>query len=215
MRLIYAMTCLIDSYSSHSAYTLLLAHGAGAGADSDFMRWIKTALEQRGIQVIRFNFPYMRQILREGKRRPPDRMPVLQQSFTEAIASLNCEQLWIGGKSMGGRVATLLSEHPQVIGTLALGYPFHPPGKPDKLRVQHLQNMGKPCLILQGERDSFGKRHEVEGYSLPDTVMLHWLADGDHSFKPRKVSGITQMDNINRAAEVIAKAIKQQAAATG
>jgi hypothetical protein len=197
----------IDNYDPDKPHTLLLAHGAGADADCEFMRSMKQCLEQQGIQVVRFNFPYMERILREGKRRPPDRMPVLMQSFTRAIESLTDKPLWIGGKSMGGRVATLLSEHPQVLGTVALGYPFHPPKHPEKLRTEHLQQMSKTCLILQGERDPFGSKQEVKGYHLSNWVNIHWLPDGEHSFKPRKSSGRTQMDNLNQAAQIIAQHI--------
>lgn len=201
------MPC-IDSFNPRKKYTLLLAHGAGADASSDFMCWIKQSLEAKSIQVIRFNFPYMEKILKEGKRRPPDRMPVLLDSFTNAIESLTSKNIWIGGKSMGGRVATLLSEHPQVLGTFALGYPFHPPGKPDKLRTEHLETIKKPCVILQGERDPFGKREEVVQYKLSKSVKSHWLTDGEHSFKPRKASGVTQLDNIEEAASIIARYVK-------
>jgi predicted alpha/beta-hydrolase family hydrolase len=113
------------------------------------------------------------------------------------MASPTC---FIGGKSLGGRVASLLIESlDDVQGCLCLGYPFHPPGKPESLRTEHLESMQSPCLILQGERDSFGRREEVERYSLAPSLELIWLPSGDHSFKPTKASGLSEADNLNAA----------------
>lgn len=193
--------------------TLILAHGAGAGAESDFMADMAAALAAQHIHVVRFNFPYMDTIKATGKKRPPDRMPVLEARFADMIDAVTAKwpqrPLFIGGKSMGGRVATLILDKSVVTGAVALGYPFHPPGKPDKLRTEHLASMQKPLLIIQGERDTFGRRDEVESYPLSGTVKTAFLPDGDHSFKPRKASGYTQAQHITAAADLIGAFIKE------
>lgn len=179
---------------------LLLAHGAGAGMDSDFMTALADGLGRAGIRVLRFEFPYMAQRRQTGKKRPPDRAPVLLASFAETLAAVRQEAgdrpVFIGGKSMGGRMATLLATEQDAAGVCVYGYPFHPPGKPEKLRTEHLTQLTCPALICQGERDSFGHRDEVVGYQLPAQLQLHWLPDGDHSLKPRKASGLTLDDNL-------------------
>lgn len=182
---------------------LLLAHGAGAGMQSDFMQWLSSALVAEGIEVWRFNFPYMQQQLAEQKKRPPNPMPKLQQAFVEQIQQ--CPQdlpLYIGGKSMGGRVASMLAVEANlpIQGVLAYGYPFHAPGK-DQYRTDHFADLTSSLLILQGERDTFGNQSELADKHWPG-VKLHWLADGDHSFKPRKKSGLTQAQLIAQAAAI-------------
>jgi predicted alpha/beta-hydrolase family hydrolase len=194
---------LIDGPASAPA-TLLLAHGAGAPMDSPFMQTVACGLAGLGWRVVRFEFPYMAQARQSGKRRAPDRQPVLLQSWRDQVAAAVSEgPLFIGGKSMGGRMASLvLEEQAQaaaVLGCLCLGYPFHPPGKPDSLRIDHLQTLTQPVLVVQGERDSFGRRAEVESYELSSAVQLHWIADGDHSFKPTKRSGLSESANLEQA----------------
>lgn len=112
--------------------------------------------------------------------------------------------IYIGGKSMGGRMASLVADELGVAGLICLGYPFHPPGKPDKLRTAHLAGLQTPTLICQGERDTFGQRAEVAGYDLSSAINFEWLPDGDHSFKPRKRSGFTEADNLAAAAAACA-----------
>lgn len=185
--------------------SLLLAHGAGAGMHSDFMQQMAQRLCQLGIDVYRFNFPYMQQAEQEGKKRPPNPMPVLQDSLSDALDSVPATlPRFIGGKSMGGRVASMLVDELVVSGCLCLGYPFHPPGKPDKLRIAHLQKPGKAVVILQGQRDTFGREAEVADYSLHPRVSVQFVMDGDHSFVPRKASGLTLNDNIQFACEKMA-----------
>jgi len=183
--------------------TLLLAHGAGAPMDNPFMAAIAGGLAGRGWRVVRFEFPYMARIRQTGRRQGPDRMPVLQQAFREQVARerrLHPQRpLLVGGKSLGGRVASLLVDElagsDGVRGCLCLGYPFHPPGRPAQLRTEHLAALASPTLILQGERDSFGKRGEVESYGLSAAIQLHWLPNGDHSFKPSRSSGLSEAQN--------------------
>ncbi len=189
----------------------LFAHGAGAGMEHEFMTDMAQRLANQGIQVVRFNFPYMIKRQEDGKKRPPDRAPKLLEAMTEVIESLS-EQgpIVIGGKSMGGRMASLLSEHSGVAKIACLGFPFHPPGKLDKYKGEHLAEIKKPCLILQGERDTFGRKEEVLEYSLSSSVSCHFIADGDHSFKPRKSSGYTETQNRQQVAELLATFIKGQ-----
>ncbi|MYA54490.1 MAG: hypothetical protein F4X89_13585, partial [Dehalococcoidia bacterium] len=111
----------------------------------------------------------------------------------------------IGGKSMGGRIASMVAEEAGVAGVVCFGYPFHPPGKPERLRTAHLEAIATPVLILQGERDTFGRREEVAGYALSEQVRVHWLADGDHGLKPRKASGRTEAENLEEAAREAAR----------
>lgn len=185
--------------------TLVLAHGAGAPMDSEFMNRITALLSARGIRVIRFEFPYMAERRASGKKRPPDRAPKLLAHYGEVLDRVAGDgPVFIGGKSMGGRMATLLAAERSVAGVCVLGYPFHPPGKPERLRTEHLPRINAPVLICQGERDPLGRREEVESLPLPDTVRLHWLADGDHDLKPRKASGYRHEDNLVSAADAIA-----------
>ncbi|MGC6483874.1 MAG: alpha/beta fold hydrolase [Synechococcus sp.] len=184
--------------------TFLLAHGAGAPMDSPFLQMVAGGLASCGWQVVRFEFPYMARSRQTGKRSAPNRMPVLEACFREQVAALQEHApLIIGGKSMGGRVAThlldALAASTNVQAGVCLGYPFHPPGQPDRLRTEHLINLKTPLLVLQGERDTFGQHDEVAGYGLSDCVSVHWLADGDHSFKPRKRSGLDWDHNLAAA----------------
>ncbi|PRO72498.1 alpha/beta hydrolase [Alteromonas alba] len=194
--------------------TVILAHGAGAGAESEFMVDMAAQLAAQNINVVRFNFPYMEIIKETGKKRPPDKMPKLETCFHSVIENVQAKwadlPLFIGGKSMGGRVATLILEQSKALGAIALGYPFHPPGKPEKLRTGHLLALEKPLLIIQGERDTFGRRDEVEDYGLSSAVQTEFLADGDHSFKPRKSSGLTQDEHIQNAARLTVSFIEAQ-----
>ena len=184
---------------------LLLAHGAGAPMDSPFMDTIAEQLAQRGIEVLRFEFPYMAQRRQGGSKRPPNAQGVLLDSWREAIAQQPGDlPLFIGGKSLGGRMASLIADEQAVAGLICLGYPFHPSGKPDKLRTEHLQQLKTPTLIVQGERDSLGNREEVGGYPLSAAITLHWLADGDHSFKPRKASGHSWQQHLHSVAQACA-----------
>lgn len=191
---------------------LVLAHGAGAGMSHPFMQSIAERLAAQQIGVLRFNFPYMQLIEQTGKRRPPNPMPVLMEHFQQVINGIEHRPLFIGGKSMGGRVASLIGQEcNQVHGLVLLGFPFHPVGKPEKYRGEHLETMQIPTLLLQGERDTFGNREELASFNLSKNITTHWLKDGDHSFKPRKASGLTLEDNLDSAAENIAAFIRNHA----
>lgn len=193
--------------SCASIATFIFAHGAGAGKDHPFMQTIASGLAAKGIRVVRFNFPYMIKSQQDGKRRPPDRAPKLLEAYTQLIEHYAPQSLVIGGKSMGGRMASHLAEHPQVSAVACLGFPFHPPGKPERNKGDHLAALTKPCLILQGERDTFGSKAELESQALSTSVRLQFIADGDHSFAPRKSSGYSLDANLAFAIEHLAQFI--------
>ncbi len=184
---------------------LVLAHGSGQPMDSPFMHAIAGRIAAAGIEVLRFNFPYMARAVAEGRNRPPDRQPVLEESWMRAIDAARARPaarsgIFIGGKSLGGRIATMVADDAGVDGVVCLGYPFHPPGKPERLRTAHMEGIAAPVLICQGERDPFGSREEVAGYRLSGTIRIAWIADGDHGFEPRKSSGATLEGNLDLAA---------------
>ncbi len=186
--------------------TIVLAHGAGAAMDSAFMNTIAAGLADRDLRIARFEFPYMQKRRADGGRRPPDRQPILLACWRRVIAALApASRLIIGGKSMGGRMASLIADERAVAGLVCLGYPFHPPGRPDKLRTEHLRGLVTPTLILQGERDALGNREDVAGYDLSKAITVHWLGDGDHDLKPRKKSGRTHDENLSEAIAAIGK----------
>lgn len=189
--------------------TFAFAHGAGAGMEHEFMQWVAKGLALKGIRVIRFNFPYMIKQAEDGKRRPPDRAPKLLEAYQEIIDQVDADKLVIGGKSMGGRMASHLSELDKVAAMACLGFPFHPPGKPEKYKGEHLAELAKPCLILQGERDTFGKREEFADFDLSDSIRVEFIPDGDHSFKPRKSSGYTEQQNIALTVDKLSAFIKE------
>jgi len=182
---------------------ILLAHGAGQPMDSPFMEFFAEGLARHKYRVARFEFPYMA-VRRTSEKRPgPNRPPVLRETWLEVVELFEGKRIVIGGKSMGGRVASMIADEAEVSGLVCLGYPFHPVGKPEKLRTEHLAAIKTPTLIVQGTRDSFGKPEEVKTYKLGKKINLHWLEDGDHSFKPRKSSGRTQEQNWLEGIETI------------
>ena len=188
-----------------AATTVVLAHGAGAGMDTDFMQFFAAGLAAHGVRVVRFEFPYMAQRRKTGKRRPPDREPVLRETWLAVIESLHAQRVVIAGKSMGGRMASLIADEAGIAGLVCLGYPFHPSGRPERLRTEHLKAIKTPTLILQGERDALGRQDEVVNYDLSQRIQFHWLPDGDHSFKPRKASGRTQDENWQEGLDALVK----------
>jgi predicted alpha/beta-hydrolase family hydrolase len=183
-----------------AALTLVLAHGAGAPMRSAFMAKVARGVAGRDFRVARFEFPYMRARQAGSRRAAPDREPVLRESWLAAIAAAGGgERLAIGGKSMGGRIASMVADEARVRGLVCLGYPFHPPGRPETLRTKHLETLATPALFVQGTRDQFGTREDVAGYGLSSSIRIAWIDDGDHSFKPRASSGRTEAGNLEEA----------------
>lgn len=177
--------------------------------DSDFMSAVAAEVAARGTSVARFEFPYMHRRRIEGGKRPPDRMPVLLEAFGAAAAAARTRwqglPLVIGGKSMGGRAAAMAAPEIGPVGVVCLGYPFHPAGKvatPERLAP--LAAPPYPILVVQGTRDALGNAEEIAGYALGSAVSVTWIADGDHSLKPRKASGLTPDAALAQAADAIA-----------
>jgi uncharacterized protein len=187
----------------------LCAHGAGAGMGTPFMEAVARLLPERHIAALRFEFAYMAARRQGGSRKPPPKAERLMDEYRAAVAGMpQGAPLLIGGKSMGGRVASLVADElysaGRIAGLVCLGYPFHPPKKPDQLRTAHLVGLRCPTLIVQGDRDPFGPRSEVEALSLSPAIRLHWAGDGDHDLGPRGNSGFTRKGNLAAAADAIA-----------
>ncbi len=171
----------------------VLGHGAGAGKNSPFMVRFAEGMASRGVSAATFDFPYM-----ASGRSGPDKAPVLEAAWFEAVAhareTFGGLPLFIGGKSMGGRIASHIAAQgcPGLSGLFFLGYPLHPPGAPDKRRDAHLPQIQEPMLFVQGTRDPFGTSEEIAALlpSLP-RATLHVVPDGDHSFKVRARAGLT------------------------
>ena len=180
--------------------TFAFAHGAGGAMDGAFMNRVARGIAEQGIRVVRFEFPYMHARRESGKRGAPDREPVLLATWRAVIAELGGGgRLFVGGKSMGGRIASMVADEAGVGGLICFGYPFHPPGNPARTRTAHLAELRTPTLILQGTRDMFGNREEIAAYTLSSSIRVEWLTDGDHSFKPRTSSGTTEAANVAKA----------------
>jgi predicted alpha/beta-hydrolase family hydrolase len=192
---------------SDASLTVALAHGAGAAMDTPFMSFFAQGLARQGYLVARFEFPYMAARRQGGRGGPPDRESVLRQTWLRVVKMLEAKHLVIGGKSMGGRIASMIADEAGAAGLVCLGYPFHPVGKPGRTRTEHLRTLKTPTLVLQGERDPFGNREDVAGYELSPAIRVEWLLDGDHSLKPRKSSGRTEAENWTKALNAMANFI--------
>lgn len=207
----------LESGPADAKATLLLAHGAGAGMDTRYMEEMCALLAERRVATLRFEFDYMAARRMGAKRKPPPKAEKLVDEYRAAAKAAARHlrnirtgryRLAIGGKSMGGRVASLIAGELHAKGDVGalvcLGYPFHPPGIPEKTRTAHLADLACPTLIVQGERDPFGNRDEVSGYALAPEIAVHWIDDGDHDFGPRGSSGFTRKGNLAAAADAVA-----------
>lgn len=165
-------------------HVFLFAHGAGGPMDHRNMTAIARGLAERGIRVVRFEFPYMARRRESGKRGGPDRQPVLLDTWRQAIADHGGgAKVAVGGMSMGGRMASMVADEAGVRALTCFGYPFHPPGQPEKLRTAHLADLRTPTLIVQGTRDPFGTPKDVAGYQLSQYIRIEWIEGGDHSLR--------------------------------
>jgi predicted alpha/beta-hydrolase family hydrolase len=208
------MVSILEDGPADARFRLVLAHGAGAPMTSPFMERMAALLAARGLAISRFEFGYMAARRTGGSRRPAPRAETLIGEYREAIERIGAvmpagQKPLIGGKSMGGRVASLIAgelhARGEIAGLVCLGYPFRPPSAPGKLRTQHLgQDFRCPTLIVQGERDPFGGRDHVAGFTLSPAIRLHWAVDGDHDLKPRARSEATAAGNLAAAADAIA-----------
>ena len=211
--------------------TIILGHGAGAGQLTPFMRLFARGLAERGFDVLTFDFVYM-----EQRKKVPDRNDKLELCYRAVVDAaakhkkLKDNRIVIGGKSMGGRIASqiaaYLAKHPKaedssegiagtwlrppLSGLVFLGYPLHPPGRPDKLRDAHLPDIKAPMLFIQGSRDAFVTQEEIRDlinrFKLPATLFP--VAAGDHSLKVPKSSGRSQTEVYESALDEISEAFK-------
>ncbi|WP_378144782.1 alpha/beta fold hydrolase [Cnuibacter sp. UC19_7] len=196
---------------------LVLAHGAGAPMDSAWMDRVSALLAEpgRGVRTVRFEFAYMA-ARREGSRKPPPRADRLLDEYravVEQVTDAVGGPAAIGGKSMGGRVASMVADDLRreglVSALVCLGYPFHPPGRPERLRTEHLEHLETPALVCQGTRDPFGTVDEVPGYALSPSIRVRWIEDGEHELKPRpRISGRSHEQNLAEAADAVASFLR-------
>lgn len=201
------MSQVLINGAADAPHRVLLAHGAGAGMEHAVIASLAVGLADEQIQVIRFEFPFMQKTRLDGRRRPPDRAPALLACWHAIMAEYAHPRLFLAGKSLGGRMASLMvdqlgAEELRPAGLILLGFPFTPPKKPEQFRGEHLATLTMPTLLVQGERDAFGTKEAVLGYELSPNIQTMWVSDGDHSFSPRKASGTTLDNNI--AAIVVA-----------
>ena len=212
---------IIENKVDNPIAQVIFAHGAGADMHHEFMEQVSGLLNKANVSVLRFNFPYMDKRIELGKRYPPDRMPKLIDSYKRVIERLSLRDenqmllpLFIGGKSMGSRVAATIAADDDIAkliqGVFCIGYPFHPTKKPEKLRLEPLQNTLKPVLILQGDRDTLGSQVEIAAYELSSLCQTIFLPDGDHSLKPRVKSGYTHQQHIETAVNDIVTFIQKE-----
>lgn len=202
---------LWDDAPQGAAATLILAHGAGAPMDSPFMQHMAQGLAARGVRVVRFEFAYMAQRRLDERKRPPNPQAQLLQQWRDVYARVRqrvAGPLAIGGKSMGGRMASLLADELGASALICLGYPFYAAGKPEKPRVAHLAELRTPTLIIQGERDALGNRQAVAGYDLSPAIEVHWLQAADHDLKPLKASGFSHTQHLDSAVQIIAERLR-------
>ncbi|MCK5882973.1 MAG: alpha/beta hydrolase [Bacteriovoracaceae bacterium] len=195
---------LIISDINKPVATFVMAHGAGAPMDHPWMERMATLLEGHSIEVVRFEFPYMVDRRLNGNKRPPNTAKVLQETWLEVLSLLSDrKRIFIGGKSMGGRMASLIADSVSSPGLICLGFPFHAPGKDVGQRIEHLADLSTKTLILQGTRDTMGNYDDVKEYILSSSIEMSWLEDGDHGLKPRVKSGYTLEKHLEEAARRI------------
>ena len=189
-----------------TSLTFVFAHGAGAPMDSPFMETVAQGLTARGIRVVRFEFPYMAKKRRGESSGPPDRPAILEACFREVVKAqgVDASQIAIGGKSLGSRMAAHVADELGVRALVAFGYPFFPPKQTSTARLGKLLELKTKALIVQGTRDPFGTREQLSALTLPSSITLHFIEDGDHSFKPRKKSGRSEEQNLTEAVTVAA-----------
>jgi uncharacterized protein len=191
---------------------LILAHGAGSPMDTPFMTYLAQHIADHKIRVLRFEFPYMALRRKTKTKRPPNPQQILLTSWRTIIDhyASSYKRLFVGGKSMGGRMASMVADDCMADGLICIGYPFYAAGKPEKTRIAHLQNLNTRTLFLQGERDQTGSKDIVKTYPLSSSIKVSWIADGNHDLKPRVKTGLSQADNLEKAFNEIVKFIRNK-----
>lgn len=193
------------------AINVVFAHGSGIGMNHEFMQSVASAMSATDFTVYLFEFDYMQQMQTTGIRRPPAKVANLELEFIALLDSLALSgPLIIGGKSLGGRVASLIVERTNALGWFAMGYPFHPQRKPQTLRVAHLLASHKPGIVFQGTRDALGNYDEVLSYSLPEHIEVHWFDHMDHSLAPFKDAKLSQIEAVKHSVIVLEKWAKHR-----
>ena len=206
------MTDILWTRDERARATFVFAHGAGGPMDGSFMNRVAEGLAARGLAVARFEFPYMAMRRTSGRKPPAPKAATLSPAYRAAIeavvAAPECVgPVVIGGKSMGGRVAAITAGEPldpRVVAVACLGYPFHPPNRPTELRLEPLRGARLPTLVLQGDRDEYGSRAEVEALDVGRNARFVWIEDGSHDFGPRGASPATLKTNIAAACDALA-----------
>lgn len=198
-----------DGFRAGATPVVVLAHGSGNDMRSAFLEFFATALCDRGMAVLRFNFPYKE----PGGQRPPDRMEVLAETYRDVVHAASQRTgsppgpLFVGGKSLGARVGSVVCAEKFVVptGLVYLGYPLHPPGKPNEDRAEHLPAIGKPMLFVQGTRDPFGAIEEFRALRKQMRLAgaLHVVEGGDHSFTLPKSQSVRQLGEMEGAADAV------------
>ncbi len=193
------MELLVNEPKSLSSITFILAHGAGAPMDSEFMEAFAKGIAENGFRCVRFEFPYMNERRKKLNKRPPDKLDNLIHSWKSVINQFRGETLVIGGKSMGGRIASLIADDSGVLATILLGYPFITKKNILEERIGHLRKIITPTLICQGTRDKMGTYQAINRIKLSKSIKFHWAVDGDHSLIPLKRSIVSKEENWNLA----------------
>ncbi len=191
--------------ASKSALGIVIGHGAGGNMNNQFIDFFQRTLAEAGYPCLKFNFFYS-----EAKRKYPDSQPLLMKCFEKAITAMPQDRLIIGGKSMGGRIASYLAENPRVAGLLFLGYPLHPPGRIDQLRDQHLYDIDKPMLFVGGTQDPFARIDLLERTlkKIGPLVTSHLVEGGGHSLEVRRKTGQSSKEILDTAAKAILEWLK-------
>lgn len=183
----------------------LLAHGAKKGMATPFMETMAKGLVESGVRVVRFHFPFMEESIKKGIKIPADGGKVMRKCFSDLIIhaiekeGVPASQIIIGGKSTGGRIASMIADRHKVAGLICYGYPFHPPKLPTTMRIRPLKKINTPTLICQGERDPNGRRNEIMHLGLPESVEIKWISNGDNSFRPGRYSPRSLEENMQEA----------------
>ena len=175
---------LIEDCPGTATLTFLLAHGAGTAMDHPWLSAVAAGLALGGVRVVRFEFPYMAKRRADGKNRPPDREDMLLDAYRAAYSACGTGRIVVGGKSMGGRVASMVADELGAAGLVCLGYPFYPTGHPERTRVAHLEALRTPALIVQGTRDPFGLPRDVAGYTVSSSIFVDWIEGAGHDLVP-------------------------------
>lgn len=198
---------------------VLFLHGSGAGCEHEWMSLMAQRLAGEGLLVMRTNFTWMDKAVRSGKPCPPPKVDKLVHELESLVQEIG-RPLVIIGKSLGGRVGSMLAAESAsaassyIKGSVCLGYPFHPPSKPEQWRTAHWPQISVPMLVMQGERDPFGKREEVETHlqaisnELNPGIRIEWWPDGDHDLLPRKRSGISGESQLQACARQVGEFVR-------